>query len=92
MATSQPGPYHVAAGSAPFSSHTANPTPTAVILWDVSLGLYFCFLFVSEDTISFMFGGIWYMCRYMGRLRVILFISIVFFLFLSLHVIGFRPF
>ena len=32
------------------------------------------------------------MCGYMGRLRVILFIFIIFFLFLSLHVIGFRLF
>ena len=29
-----------------------------MILWDVSLGLYFLFLFVSEDTVSFKFGGI----------------------------------
>ena len=29
-----------------------------MILWDISLGLYFLFLFVSEDTVSFKFGGI----------------------------------
>ena len=49
-----------------------------MILWDVSLCLYF--LPIIEDTVSFKFRGVC-MCGYTGWLSVIFFI-------LSLHVLG----
>ena len=48
--------YHAAVGSAPLFSHTDTSTTTAVILWDVSLCLYF--LSVIEDTVGFKFRGV----------------------------------
>ena len=66
-------------GLAPLVSHTATTTTTAVIIWDVSLYLYF----VIEDTVSFNFGGVCVGIRVVSMLFLFYFI-----LFLSLCVLG----
>ena len=70
----------MAVGSAPLFSHTATATTTVVIIGDLSLCLYF--LYVIEDIVNFKFGGV---CV---GVRVGLVLFFLFFLFISLHVLG----
>ena len=78
-------------GSAPLYSHTSTAITTVVILWDVSLCLYF--LSVIEDTVSFKFGGVCVGIR-VGLVLFFIFIFIFacFMCVLSLLFIRFRLF
>ena len=73
-------------GLAPLFSHTAIATTTVVIIWDVSLCLYF--LYVIEDTVSFKFRGV-----YVGlRVGLVLYIYFYLYMFLACFRYAFRLF